>query len=171
MKARELALGGILAAAAVAVMLLGGLIPVATYIAPMLASMLLVPLLGKLSTGGCVVWYAVVSLLSVLFCADKETAFVFVFLGWYPAARKPLQKLPRWPRLALKLCIFNAAAAALYALLLFVFRLDGLLEEARTLSLLLGVLLLLMGNAAFLLFDQLLAAQTKYLELRAGKRK
>ena len=169
MKARELALGGMLAAAAVMIMTLGGLIPAATYIAPMLASMLLVPLLGKLSKGLCVGWYAVVSLLSVLLCADKETAFVFVFLGWYPIVREPLQKLPGVPRLLLKRVIFNAAAAALYAVLMFVFPIDGLIEEFKELSLVLGAILLLMGNCAFILFDFLLAAQSKYLQMRKKK--
>ena len=171
MKAKELALGGVLAAAAVGLMLLGGLFPLAVYAAPMLASMPLVLLLRRLPRGVCVGWYAAVSLLSLILCADKETALVFAFLGWYPIAREPLQGLPRLPRIALKLLIFNAAVAALYALLILVLRLDELVAEAKELSFAMGALLLSLGNAGFLLFDRLLAVQTSYIESRAGKRK
>lgn len=170
MKAQELALGGVLAAAAAGVMLLGGLIPVGTYAAPMLASMPLIPLQRRLSRGVCAGWYAVVSLLSLILCADKETALVFVFLGWYPLVRPGLERLPKLPRLFVKLCVFNAAIAALYALLIFVLRLDAVVAEARELSLLMTVGLALLGNVAFLLFDRLLAVLTAYFSRRAGRR-
>ncbi len=170
MNARTVALGGLLAAAAVLLMLLGGLIPAATYVAPMLASMLLIPLLTKLPRVGCVGWYAVVSLLSALLCPDKETAFVFVFLGWYPIARRPLSRLPRLPRIAVKLLIFNLAAAALYALLIFVLQLDAVAAEAKELTLALGVALALLGNVTFLLFDLLLGRAERYWRKKTGER-
>ena len=170
MKTRDLALGGVLAAASVSVLLLGGLIPVGTYAAPMLASVPPVVLLRRLSKGLCWGWYAVVGLLSLILCADRETALVFVFLGWYPIVRPGLERLPRLPRLGLKLCVFNAAVAALYALLIFVFRLDAVVQEARELSLLMGIALFVLGNVAFLLYDRFLAVLTIYTERRAGKR-
>ena len=152
-KAKQLALGGVLAALAVVILLLGGLIPGGTYITPMLASVLLIPLLAELPKGLCVGWYAIVALLGVLLCPDKETAFVFVFLGWFPIAKPALDRLPKLPRLVCKLLIFNAAVAALYSLLILIFRLEALLQEARETGLALLLVLLLLGNLSFLLLD------------------
>lgn len=156
MSARQLAMGGVFAALAVILMLLGGLVPFATYVCPMLASVLLIPLLEELPRGLCWGWYAVVSLLSALFCPDREAAFIFVFLGWYPIAKPALDRLPRLARLLLKLLIFNAAIAAAYGLLLFVLQLEVLLEEAREMGTLMLIALLVLGNFSFLLFDRLL---------------
>ena len=166
MKAKPIALGGVLAALAVTVMLLGGLIPVGTYVAPMLAALPLIVLLRELPTPLCVGWYAVTALLSVLLCPEKETAFVFVFLGWYPILRPRLEKLPTVLRLGLKLLIFNLAIAALYGLLIFVFQLDALVQEARETGKLLLAVMLLLGNLCFLLFDLLLKRLSLFYEAK-----
>ncbi len=168
MKARQIALGGILAALAVVILLLGGIIPVGTYLAPMLASLPLVVLLAELSKGLCVGWYAVTALLGILFCPDKETAFVFVFLGWYPLAKPCLDRLPKLPGLLCKLLIFNASIVSLYALLILVFHLEALVREARETGAVMLIVLLLMGNLSFILFDMLLGRLTV---LYQGKRK
>ena len=157
---KQIALGGVFAALAVVILLLGGIIPVGTYLAPMLASIPLVILLAELPKALCSGWYAVVAILGVLLCPDKETAFVFVFLGWYPIAKPALDRLPRLPRLLCKLLIFNAAVAALYALLILVFQLEALVREAREAGLALLIGLLLLGNVTFLLFDLLLMRLT-----------
>jgi len=154
---RQLALGGVLAALAVVILLLGGVIPVGTYLAPMLASLPLIVLLAELPKSLCLGWYAVVSILGALLCPDRETAFVFVFLGWYPAAKPALDRLPRLPRMVCKLLIFNAAVAALYALLILVLQLEALVQEARELGLPLLIVLLLLGSVTFLLYDRMLA--------------
>lgn len=154
--AKQLALGGVLAALAVVLLLLGGVIPIGTYIAPMLASLPLIVLLAELPKGLCLGWYAVVAILGVMLCPDKETAFVFVFLGWYPVAKPALDRLPRLPRIAAKLLVFNLAVAALYALLLLVFRLEALVQEAKETGLVLLLVLLVLGNVTFLLYDILL---------------
>ena len=156
MNARQLALGGVFAALAVILMLLGGLVPFATYVCPMLASVLLIPLLEEVPRGLCWGWYVVVALLAGLFCPDREAAFIFVFLGWYPILKPALDRLPKLPRLVVKLLIFNAAIAAAYALLIFVFQLEALIEEAEEMGLAMLIALLFLGNVSFLLFDRLL---------------
>ena len=80
-----MALGGTLAALAVVLMLLGGIIPIGTYCCPILASLLLIPVLDACGTRLALAWYGAVALLAVLLCPDKETAAVFVFFGYYPA--------------------------------------------------------------------------------------
>ncbi len=159
-KAKQIALGGILAALAVVILTLGGVIPVGTYVAPMLASLPLIVLLAELPGGQCVGWYAVVAVLGATLCPDKETAFVFVFLGWYPVVRPALDRLPRLPRILCKLLIFNLAVAALYALLILVFRLEALVNEAKETGLTLLIVLLALGNLTFFLYDVLLKRLT-----------
>ena len=169
MNARQIALGGVLAALAVVILLLGGVIPIGTYLAPMMASLPLIVLLAELPKGLCLGWYAVVSILGATLCPDKETAFVFVFLGWYPVARPALDRIPRLPRLAAKLLIFNLAVAALYALLILVFRLEALVNEAKETGLALLLGLLAMGNGTFLLYDLLLKRLTFVYEKKRKK--
>ena len=77
-KTKQIALGGVLAALAVVILLLGGVIPIGTYLAPMLASLPLIVLLTELPRGLCLGWYAVVAILGAMLCPDRETAFVFV---------------------------------------------------------------------------------------------
>ena len=166
---KQVALGGVLAALALVLLLLGGIIPIGTYAAPMLASLPLIFLLAELPKALCVGWYAVVSILAVLLCPDRETAFVFVFLGWYPIAKPALDRLPRLLRIAAKLLIFNLAVAALYALLILVFRLEALVNEAKETGLALLLVLLAMGNGTFLLYDLLLKRLTFVYEKKRKK--
>ena len=166
MKSRPIALGGVLAALAVVLLMLGGLIPIAIYISPMLASGLLLLLLAEMPRGLCLGWYGVVSLLAVLLCPDPETALVFVFLGWYPVAKPGLDRLPRLLRVTVKLLIFNLCVAALYGLLIWVFRLQALLEEMQETGAVTLIVLILMGNLSFVLFDQVLDRMTRILANR-----
>ncbi len=168
-KTRQIALGGVLAALAVVLLTLGGVIPIGTYIAPMLASMPLIVLLTELPRGLCLGWYAIVAILGVMLCPDKETAFVFVFLGWYPIARPALDRLPRLPRIAAKLLIFNLAVAALYALLILVFRLEALVQEAKETGFAMLLVLVVLGNLTFLFYDVLLNRLTALYRIKRKK--
>lgn len=168
-KTKQIALGGVLAALAVVLLTLGGLIPIGTYIAPMVAALPLVILLAELPGSLCLGWYCIVALLGVLLCPDKETAFVFVFLGWFPLAKPGLDRLPKLPGLLCKLLIFNASTAALYALLILVFRLDALVQEAKETGLVMLLVILLLGNLSFLLFDVLLGRLTVLYRIKHKK--
>ena len=169
MKSQTVALGGVLAALAVVLLLLGGVLPLATYIGPMLASGLLLPLRAEAPKEICLGWYGVVSLLAILFCPDPEVSFLFVFLGWYPVAKPGLDRLPRLLRAVLKLLIFNLCIAALYGLLIWVFQLQELVEEMRETGTGMLIVLILMGNLCFLLFDKLLDKVAQILTNRAKR--
>ena len=168
-KAVQVALDGVLAALAVVILLLGGMIPIGTYLAPMLAALPLVILLAELPKSLCLGWYCIVALLGVLLCPDKETAFVFVFLGWYPLAKPALDRLPKLPGLLCKLLIFNASTAALYALLILVFQLEALVREAQETGMILLVAIVLMGNLSFILFDLVLGRLTALYRIKHKK--
>ena len=152
----QLALAAVLCSLAVVLMMLGGLIPVATFCSPMLAGFLLIPILCECGVGMALCAYTAVAILSCLLSPDKEAAAIFLFLGWYPILRPRLQRLPRLPRLVVKLVIFNCAVAVVYGLLLFVLGLDSLQAEFSSLSRAMLIVTLVLGNAVFLVFDLVL---------------
>jgi hypothetical protein len=169
-KSRDVALGGVLAALAVVFLVLGGAIGIGTFAGPMLASLLLIPLLDRLPLSGCVGWYAVAALLGSLLCPDRETAAIFVLLGWYPIGKRRFDRLPHLPRLLVKLAVFHAAIAAAYAVLILLFRLESLVRELRETAPAWLVGLLLVGNAAFFFYDLVLTRLSTAWHLRFGRK-
>lgn len=140
------------AALGVTLMLVLSLTGVGTYAAPIAASLLLLPLEERYGTGTALTVWAATGLLTLLLATDKELAVVYLAIfGWYPALRPRLERLPRGISLLAKLALFNAAAVVSYALMLPLLGLEAELGEAWFL----GVLLLL-GNAVFLLEDRVL---------------
>ena len=125
----QLALAAVLCALAVTVMMLGGLIPAATFCCPMLAGFLTIPILCECGAGMALCAWAAISILSCLLGPDKEAAAIYLFLGWYPVLRPKLEKLRQPLRSLLKLLIFNCAVIAVYSLLLFVLGLESLRAE------------------------------------------
>ena len=152
--ASVMALGGVLAAVAVVIMSLGGLIPVATYVSPMLCAILLQPVLLFCGVRIAWAWYGAVALLSVLLSPDKEAAAAFVFLGYYPIVNPRLDRMkPSW---LWKGLLFNGSIAVMYFLLLKLFGMAELGAEFREFGLVLLLVLLIMGNVTFFLLDRLL---------------
>ena len=148
------AFGGMLAALAVVIMCLGGLIPIATYVCPIICTMLLAVMLKLCGKRIAWAWYAAVGILSALFSPDKEAAAVFLFLGYYPIL-KPFFDGRRF-RWLWKGFYFNGSIALLYWLLLRLMGMEQLAEDFRELGLAGLVLMLVMGNLVFFLLDRLL---------------
>ena len=152
--ASRMALGGVLAALAVVIMSLGGLIPIATYVTPMLCAMLLQAVLLTCGTRVAWAWYGAVALLSVLLSADKEAAAVFVFLGYYPIVKPRLDGTkPAW---LWKGLLFNVSIGVMYFLLLRLFGMAELGEEFAQFGFVMLLVLLILGNVTFFLLDRLL---------------
>lgn len=168
--AGKMALSGTLAALAVVIMTLGGVIPLATYCCPILACVLLLPVLDECGRKIAWVWYAAVAVLSMLLSPDKEAAGVFLFLGYYPICKPGLDKLPKVLRWVCKVLLFNAAVVLLYALLIWAMGLDALAAEFREAGAVLLTVLLLMGNATFLLVDILLEKLTVFYQIKKRKK-
>ena len=153
-EARRIALGGMLAALACVIMGMGGLIPVATYVVPMLCIFLLQFVLR--SCGGRIAWawYGAVAILGLLLCPDKEAAAVFLALGYYPIVKPGLDKCKlSW---LLKGVLFNGTVLILYWLLLNLFGLKQVVQDFEEVGTAMTAVLLVMGNVAFVLIDVLL---------------
>jgi hypothetical protein len=153
--AKEIALGGLMAALAVVIMCLGGLIPFATFVCPMLCCLitkLVLSMCGKRITWA---WYGAVAILSVLMAPDKEAAAVFVFLGYYPIVKPWMdQRKLRW---FWKGLLFNCAILLMYWLLIHIFGMAAIAAEFREMGIILTVLTLLLGNLTFFLLDKVLS--------------
>ena len=157
--AANIALGGILAALAVVVMSMGTLIPVATYVCPMLCAILLQIVLRICGRRIAWAWYGAVTLLSLLMAPDKEAAAVFLALGYYPIVKPKLDGLPeKW---IWKLLFFNGVILLTYWLLMHLFGFAQVAAEFAEMGGILTVLMLLLGNVTFFLLDKLLEKKLK----------
>ena len=151
---RKMALGGMLAALAVVIMALGGMIPLATYACPMLAMLLLQVVYQLCGRRVGWAWYGTVAILSILLGPDKEGAAVFVFLGYYPLVKPLLDRTKlKW---LWKLLLFNTATIVMYWLLMHLFGFDQLAAEFSEMGMVMTVLMLILGNVTFFLLDKLL---------------
>ena len=157
--AANIALGGILAALTVIIMSMGTLIPIATYVCPMLCCLML-QLVLKIC-GGRIAWswYGAVSLLSLLMAPDKEAAAVFLALGYYPIVKPRLDR--RKGKWLWKGLFFNAVILILYWLLMHIFGFDQLAAEFADMGMILTAVMLLLGNVTFFLLDKLLEKKFK----------
>ena len=148
------ALGGVLAALAVVIMSMGTLIPVATYVCPMLCAILLQVVLKTCGSRIAWAWYGAVAVLSLLLAPDKEAAALFVFLGYYPIVK------PRLDRARLswlwKALLFNGATLLLYWLLMHLLGMAQLAAEFAEMGAAMTAVLLVLGNVTFFLLDRLL---------------
>lgn len=149
-QSRRMAVCGVIAALGVVIMLLGNVLGLGMYLAPMIVGACLIPI-GK--TWGVkyhiLLWIAI-GILSVIFVSNPEQNLIFLgLLGWYPILRPTLQRLPVALRILGKILLFNIIIIALEALVMLV-----LVPESMEAPFV--VVLLLLGNATFLLYDYVL---------------
>ena len=161
--AAVIAFGGMMAAVAVVIMNLVGLIPVATFVCPMLCMMILTLVVRFCGRRIGWAWYGAVSILSVLMAPDKEAAAIFAFLGYYPMIKPMLDK---WKcGMILKFVFFNAVILLMYWLLINLFGFAQIAQEYNELGKAMTVVTLLMGNLIFYMLDRILgriAIMTKW---------
>ena len=157
--ARHIAFGGMFAAVAMVIMNLGSLIPVATFVCPVL-SMLILAFVTKMC-GKRIgwAWYGAVAILSLLMAPDKEAASIFAFLGFYPIVKPRMDQL-RFG-IILKLALFNGLILLMYGILIRLLGMDQIAAEYAELGTVMTVVMLIMGNVIFWLLDRILARFSK----------
>ena len=153
--AATVAFGGVMAALALVIMNLVGLIPVATFVCPMFCMMILQLVLRF--CGGRIgwAWYGAVAILSVLLAPDKEAAAIFVFLGYYPLIKPKMDRM-KFGKL-LKPVLFNGVILLMYWLLINLFGLNEIAREFSELGIAMTVVTLVMGNMIFFMLDRILS--------------
>ncbi len=157
-KSRLTAFCGMAAGLSVAVMVLGGVLQIATFAAPLLAAVLLLPV--RVEFGARAAWgtWFTAAVLSLLLGLDKELAFFYLFIGWWPIVKWSFDLHIRHGglRLLAKVAVFASATAAMYGILFFAVGLPALVEELRTMSLITGIAFFVLMQVSLLLFDFLL---------------
>jgi hypothetical protein len=151
MKSKQIALCGLLTALAVGWMVLAGSIGIGTYLGPVLAMIVLLPILEEYGTKIAAVSYVATAILGLLLVPELELALVYAAFGWYPALRPRLNRIPsRLLRLAAKILLCTAVILLLYGVLL---RLLGMTADLAGTAPLFNLLLLVLGVCTFLLTD------------------
>ncbi len=153
-----IAFGGMMAAVAMVIMNLVGLIPVATFVCPMLCMMILTVVIRFCGKRIGWAWYGAVAILSVLMAPDKEAAAIFVFLGYYPLVKPKLDAMKSG--MLLKFLFFNSVILLMYWLLIHLFGLAQLAQEFSELGVIMTVFTLITGNLIFYMLDRILGRIT-----------
>lgn len=153
----KIAVCGMMVSLSVALMLMGGIIPIATYCVPMFSSILLLPLLFEYGKRTAWTAFAAISCISLILGIDKEAAFFYLFLGYYPLIKWDLDRVtPRIFRTLLKLFVFNGAFALMYVFLGFLLNMDAIVQEFVQMGVFLIIAFIVLLNICMLLYDRLL---------------
>ena len=152
-KAYCVALGGMMTAAALVVMNLGSLIPLNTYICPVLC-ILITPLVLN-ACGSRIGWcyYGAVALLSLMLAPDREAALVYGLLGYYPMVKPWLDRRPA--SILWKLALFTGVGGLVYWLTVFVLGISP--DEGGVLA----AVTLAVWDVLFVMVDRLLGTKFK----------
>ena len=116
----SVALGGVISAMSLVIMIFASIIPTLTYAVPAVAGALLAVIVIEINKKWAVAAYAVVSILSLLVVPSKEASMLFVaFMGFYPIHKSAFEKLKNktlsW---ILKIAVFNFCMVIYYFLVL-----------------------------------------------------
>lgn len=170
-KSRQIALGGVLAALALVILLLGGLIPLATYCAPLLAILTLVPVLAECGPKLAGTAWAAVSLLALMLVPDRELTLFYVFFGLYPLLRPWVYRLhSRFLRLLVQIGYCSLSTLLIYVLLIFLMGIQSVAADFQGISAMMALSMLVLDNINFILLDLLLGMFTQIWEKRLRKR-
>ena len=163
----KVALCGMICALCTLCMFMTGLFPFATYALPAIAGVLLCVIILELNARWALVVYLAVSFLSFLLSPDREAAlFFFAFFGHYPTIKYVIEcKVKGLPQYLLKFGVFNLCIVGTFAVLFYLLRIPNLLDEFGDLGKYGVILLLLMGNVTFGIYDFALTRLiTSYLQ-------
>ena len=161
-----MALCGVLCALAVVLLALGGVVPIATFCAPVLAMAALLPVLEEAGPRLAAAAWAAVSLLALLLDPDREAALVYLCFGWYPLLRPRIAGLSSsLARTAARMAVCTGVCLLLYGV---IGRVLGLPEDPAAGGF--QILLLALANLTFLILDRALERLTLLWRRRLRRR-
>lgn len=146
-RSKRMAICAMTAALGVVLMLLGSVLGLGTYMAPMFVGWCLIPIGREYGVKYQAMLWIIISLASMLFVASIEQNLMFSLLfGWYPIVRPRIQKLPKIPRLIAKLLLFNIIVITIEAVVITFF-------VPEVVEVWMAVVLIALGNATFIFYD------------------
>ena len=151
----RIALGGLLSALAIGIMLLGSAVPFATFAVPAIAALAVLYFTVEYGRRFALLVFLAIAFLSLMLVPDKETALIFsLLLGPYPMLKGMIEGMKRKALgFLLKFLLLNTSVALTYWLLLNFFAQQALIDEFLGYTRMMTAGLLLLGNAAFLFYD------------------
>lgn len=155
--ASKMAFAGMLTAVAVVIMSLGSLIPVNTYVCPVLCILIIRLVIDR--CGRKMAWcgYLATAILSLLLAPDREAALVYLCMGYYPLIRHWFQRIPvKALAMVAKVLYFSAAGALSYGILMLLMGVEAVLGELQGGGGWLLAVTVVMWDVLFLLVDRLL---------------
>lgn len=147
------AVGGIVSALSLVLMISVAIIPFLTYALPAVASVLITFVVLEIDKKWAFGVYCAVSILGFLLVGDKEVAMMYIaFFGYYPIIKAILEsKIPAVAGWILKIVLFNASIAAAYVMMI---KLMGVtVDEINEYGMIAVPVLLGMGSLAFIMYD------------------
>lgn len=149
----KIALGGIISALSLALMLMTSVLPFLTYTLPILSGALLMLIVIEIGKKWALYVYISVSIISMFILADKESAIMYLmFFGYFPILKSVLEKkLKGFFEYLIKFLVFNSSILLSYVIIVYIFRLP---VETMTKTYL--VLILISANVLFYMYDLML---------------
>ena len=144
-------MGGIASALCLLLMMLT-IIPIATYTMPALAGMVLIVVV--IENGYSTAWMVYAAWLRQLIRQRQRELLLVGFFGYYPILKGKLEKIKKRSLEYLsKFSIFNLAMILNYLVIIYLFGIQDILEDVGPLGKFSVLLLLLMGNVVFFVYD------------------
>ena len=160
---KRIALCGVMAALSVVILLLGAVLGLGIYLAPVVAGLILVPVGRSYGAKSQIMLWLAVSVLAFLLVPDIEENLMFLCLfGCYPILYPRLNMLPKGLRIGGKLLFFNLVFIFVELLVMWVL-------VPQTVGTLYCLLFLLLGNAMFLCYDAALPKAVFLLNRYLGR--
>ena len=169
-KSFKIAFGGIISAFSVILILLGN-IPMAEYVGPTFAGILLAWAVIEMGAIQSLWVFAASGLLSFLLSGNKEPVMLYVlFFGYFPTLKDVLQRkvklrVVRW---VIKVIVFNVSMVVAYLLLVYVFGMP--LEDMQDFGKYTVLILLAGGNALMVVVDFCIEKLSVLYKLKWQKR-
>ncbi len=149
----KVAFCGMFSALSTVIMLMAGVIPIASIALPAIAGCVFIPITAEIGQKWSYVSYAVVSVLSFFLTADRTAMLIFVlFFGYYPILFATFSKIKSSIlKVISKLALFNIAAILDYFIVSYIFLIP--FETIEFLGEYTPIVILLVANVVFLMYD------------------
>lgn len=147
------AIGGIVSALSLVLMISVAIIPFLTYALPAVAGIFIVFIVVEIDKKWAFGVFSAVSVLAFLLVPDKEVAMMYIaFFGYYPIIKAVLEsKLPTPVYWIVKVAVFNLTMVAAYLILIYLMGIT--VDEIEEYGSVAVPMLLGAGSIAFVAYD------------------
>lgn len=150
---KKTAMCGLFAGISIVLMIIGAAIGIGTYIAPIFASIALIPIVSEYGEKPAFLTYLTVIIAGFLLVPQPEVMFVYIAFGWYPLMQRRIYKVKNPVlRTIIILAIYAVIVSVLFSALFKLMGIADIMKNARTVNLIFACC----GGLAFLCFDIIL---------------